>query len=129
MGLTINDWIKPTADGDTYYTVPMQVILDSYFDRIMIHRRPIRDWEAIATDTRLQANDVVCFVDTGNTLPAFAHAGKVSKKDGRTCWSASSGPIIRSTIKAMAVEYSKTFDQIWIYRAKHSARARNSPKA
>jgi len=122
VGLTTDDWVAPSASGDTYYTVPMQIILDSYFDQIRTYRDPSNGWEEVVLDTHLREEDVLCCVSTEGRRPDFAHAGRICKKNG-TNWLLSkfgSGPIVRSTLRKVASEYDGLFDQIWVYRAKKS---------
>ncbi len=123
MGLTPDDWIAPIANGDTYFTVPMQVILDSYFDRITVYKRPIHDWSVIERDGRLQPQDVICCVDTTTPLIAFVHAGRICKKGDKN-WVLSkfgAGPIIKTNIQVVASNYSDMFNEIWVFRAKPNA--------
>lgn len=117
VGLTTDDWISPEPTGATCYTVPMQVILDSYFWRVRAYQRP---FEHVAVDPTLHADDVLCFASTGGPVLTFCHAGRICKKDGEN-WIISkfgSGPLVRTTIRAAVVEYDDYFDEIWVYRAK-----------
>jgi hypothetical protein len=125
-GLSVNDWLPSEASGDTLQTVPMQVVLDSFFDRIRVYRQPLEDWSVVEGDQSLRAGDVFCLVDSSGATPAYIHAGKICKRNGRN-WVDSKlgpGPVVRSTVKALVVEYSKSREELWIYRQRGRLAAR-----
>lgn len=120
VGLTTADWISCDPIGNTCLINPMQVLLDSYFERVKVYRQPFMGME---TDPALQADDVLCFVNTSSPRPTYCHAGRVCKKDGtnRLISKIGEGPILRTSIKAVAMRYSADFDEIWVYRARSTA--------
>ena len=120
LGLTTHDWIAPNPSPVTAFTVPMQVVLDSYFQLQRVYPGPDVDWEAAVADVDLQEGDVLCYVRTQSATPEFIHVGKVVKKDGQN-WVVSKlgkGPIVAATIKATGREFSGEFDEVRVYRAK-----------
>lgn len=126
LGLTPRDWIEPRPHAVTYFTNPMQVILDSYFRLVKSYPRSALDWSKIAEDDSLREDDVLCFW-LGSTQsrnpgrevwPEIVHAGKVRKRAGQN-WLLSkirSGPIVLATIRATAAQFDDQFDEIRIYR-------------
>jgi hypothetical protein len=119
-GLTTSDWIAPNPSGETENTVPMQIILDSFFQLVRVYKGPITNWEIIHEDKLQRENDVICYVPTRYEPPAFLHVGKISKKNDRN-WLISklgAGPIVRATIETMANYYHNEFDEIRVYRKK-----------
>jgi hypothetical protein len=120
VGLTTDDWISCDAIGNTCFTNPMQVLLDSYFERVKVYRPPFIGME---TDPALRAEDVLCFVNTASPRPTYCHAGRVCKRNGtnRLVSKIGEGPILRTSIKAVAMRYSAGFDEIWVYRARGTA--------
>jgi len=120
VGLTPDDWISPTRNGDTYFTLPMQVILDSYFERIQVYKYPIADWAVLESDPQLRAGDVICLMNVRSDWLAYAHAGRICKKNGKN-WVISkfgAGPIVKTTLEAIGREYAHISNEIRIYRAK-----------
>ncbi len=119
-GLTPEDWIVPIPSGDAFNTLPMDVILNSYYQRVQAIEGPRINWQAIERDDSLQTDDVLCYVRTTDQYVCYTHVGKIWKQDGRN-WLISkfgAGPIIRATVEATGQGFSGEFDKIWIYRQK-----------
>jgi hypothetical protein len=119
-GLTPDDWILPTPSGDAFNTLPMEVLLDSYYQRVKTFDGPQFDWRAIERDESLQTDDVLCYVRTTDQYRCYTHAGRIWRHDGRN-WLISkcgAGPIVRATIEATGLRFWGEFDTIWIYRQK-----------
>jgi hypothetical protein len=119
VGLTPRDWIRPIPSGDTYFTAPMEVLLDSFFRRVKIYPAPKSDWSRIENDSDLQEDDVICFVAVGREYTTYTHVGKIFKRLDKN-WIISkfgAGPILRTTLRATAAKFSDQFDQVWVYRA------------
>lgn len=116
-GLTPDDWVAPDSTGLTCYTVPMQIILDSYYTRVKVYLPP---FDGIENDTAIRAEDVLCCVNTEGPLPTFCHAGRISTINGehRLISKFGAGPLFRTSIKTVTQEYAGAFDEVWVYRAR-----------
>jgi hypothetical protein len=102
----------------TDYTVPMQVLLDSYFQPI--RRVPVADvdWDALESDSSFTDGDVFCFVYSRGTHQEFTHVGKILPKQGKN-WLVSKlgrGPVVRTTLQSMADFFEGEFEEIQVYR-------------
>lgn len=119
VGLSPRDWINPGPNGDTYYTAPMQVILDSYFARVKMYAIPTVDWRRLEQDVAIHPGDVVCFMKTRDRGPQLVHAGKIRRSQGKNelVSKLGVGPIVRSSLRAVAAEFADDTNEIWIYRA------------
>jgi hypothetical protein len=117
-GLTPGDWLEPAPIGETCYTVPMQVILDSYFCCLRVYPGPAFDWQAIEADPELQVGDVLCYVQTTKTGVQYVHAGRICRQDGRNLLVSKMGvgPLVRATIQATGQEFLNTFSEVRVYR-------------
>lgn len=129
LGLTTDDWIMPLKYGLADNTLPMQVVLDSYFESVRHFRVEdvAFDWTRIELDAELRQTDVVCFVQTvltNGVSTRFVHAGRIWKHEGRN-WLVSKigdGPILVTPIETLAREYVGDFDIIQIHRVKVQSR-------
>jgi hypothetical protein len=118
VGLTVRDWIAPAPSGDTDGTVPMRVLLDSYFREVRVYKEPIADWRSIHQDATLQQDDVLCYVKTSGPTPEVIHAGRIWRINGVN-WLVSkmgTGPIVRATIQSTGALFPGAFDEIQVYR-------------
>lgn len=118
VGLTRNDWVRPSATGDTYYTVPMQVILESYFHPVRTYHGPVIPWGIVEEDDQLREDDVLCYTRTDLPAIQFAHVGKIVKVDGRNRLLSKygSGPIVRTSLELLGNVLVGEFDEIQVYR-------------
>jgi len=119
-GLTPDDWIMPMLCGDTFDTLPMQVLLDSFYERLQALDGPGFHWRALEGDAHLRTDDVLCFVSTTGQHTCYSHVGRILRKGGRN-WLISkfgAGPILRTTIQAAGYKFAGQYDKIWIFRQK-----------
>lgn len=118
LGLSSSDWLAPNASGDTEDTVPMQIVLDSYYSVVRSYPGPKIDWESIQEDGDLRDDDVLCFVNTSAAKDEYAHVGRIRKRDSAN-WLVSKlgvGPIVESPIEATGSDFAGQFNDVRIYR-------------
>jgi hypothetical protein len=114
--LSVNDWLEPKADSNTFFKVPIEIVLDSYFRMVTTRPSPI-DWNTLQRDKTLLDGDVVCFVNQQGQ-PNFIHVGRILKQDARN-WMVSklgNGPVVRATLQSTANAYLGEFTDVRIYR-------------
>lgn len=125
LGLTSRDWIEPLARVETAYSMPAQVILDSYYERIAAYSGESPDWGEIETDTRLTDEDVFCYVLEQDGRPKlFAHMGKIQLWNGKHMLVSKLGygPIVRCTLKSCGDAYAGQFTTLQVYRKRGGLR-------
>ena len=118
LGLSTADWVAPNRTSDTEGTVPMQVVLDSYFKLVREYDHSDLDWQLIEQDAGLENDDVFCFVSTRQGVVEFTHVGRISKV-GAQNWLISklgNGPIVRAPIQATGADFRGQFDGVQVYR-------------
>ena len=118
--LTPTDWLCGDANELTDGTIPMEVMLESYFSVIADFEPPYSSVaiRAFAGDTRVRDGDVVCFI--GSRGPDYCHAGRVRKRRGDNWVLGKFGedPILWTPIQSIAQAYEGLFDQVRVYRFK-----------
>lgn len=118
VGLSESDWISPNALDATDFTVPMQVLLDSYFQLIRSEDLTEIDWRRLESDPSFKDGDIFCLVYTKAGRQQFTHAGKILPKSGRNWFvgKLGRGPVIRSSLAAVGEIYEGQFEKICVYR-------------
>lgn len=116
VGLGPNDWIEPLARSDTLYTVPAQVILDSYCQLIAEYSTASADWQQLARDDGLLDGDILCFAFETAGTQSYVHMGKIRKVLGRNLLVSKLGvgPIAEMSLQLCAENYS--YDSVKIFR-------------
>ena len=116
VGLSVNDWVEPRANSSTGFQIPIEVILNSYYELVSVETIPV-NWSGLQQDKALHEGDVVCYVDN-RASTVFAHVGRISKKNNAN-WMVSKlglGPVVRATMQVTASGYSDQFSEVRIYR-------------
>ncbi|HSG72873.1 MAG TPA: hypothetical protein VLA12_20840 [Planctomycetaceae bacterium] len=123
-GLTKSDWISPNPIDATDFTIPMKVLLDSFYRSVHIESLNQIDWNTLERDPRIKDGDVFCYVRLGvqgesiGQIQEFTHVGKILRRDDRH-WLVSKlgmGPVVRSGLGATGKLFHGEFDQIRVYR-------------
>ena len=118
LGLSTADWLAPNATGDTNYTVPMRIVLESYFEPIRSYKGPDIDWESIEGDKELRDDDVLCFVNMADSGEEYAHVGRIRKRSvvNLLISKLGIGPNVESPMRATAMDFRGQFRDVRIYR-------------
>lgn len=118
VGLSESDWIAPNAFDATDHTVPMQILLDSYFELIRSAATTEIEWQRLDRDDSFEEGDIFCLVFTKGGQQQFTHVGKIQPERGRNWFIGKfgQGPVIRSTLSAVAEAYRGRFEGICVYR-------------
>ncbi len=111
-------WIEPIARSDTFYTVPAEVVLNSYCDMTLEIELDNINWEELATDPALRKGDIVGYAKSIGGRVAFTHMGKIRKTAGRNLLISKlgTGPIVESSLEDCGNAFG--FDTLRIYRAR-----------
>lgn len=119
LDLKADDWVSPVPTAETRYSVPAQVILDSYFDLVASYAGDELE-QLPDVVAGCQAGDIVCFSLSSDDQIAHAHMGKLVDWHGRLLLVSKlgEGPIVRTTVAACARAYAGQFTQIQVYRRK-----------
>lgn len=103
IGLTERDWLSTDPTGASFYSVPLEVVLNSYYRPVVTVDGPDADrGEGISQLlSAAQSKDVVCFYEATDATPLIVHVGKIQATDGQL-WVISklgNGPIVRASLK------------------------------
>ncbi len=128
LDLRDGDWIDTRRRNDTNGTIPFSIVLESYFSEVK--RIPASDvnWDALSDSSELQPDDLICFERDYGRWQECMHVGRIRSRRGRN-WIESEigrGPIVLSTLAAVAKAYGPTFDSVVIYR-QHCALSDGAP--
>lgn len=121
-GFRLDDWIEPVASEATFYLVPAEIVLNSYFDQTGEIAIPIGDIEPPAdlktADCRI--GDVIAFVAQVGEQTEYVHFGKVEIRDGimLVVSKVGKGPIIRARLRNYLAEYQGQVNSLRFYRRK-----------
>ena len=118
IGLGPGDWlcgeVNPLTDG----TNPMQVVLESYYERVAEFAPPFSDRaiESFEASMQLRDDDVVCLV--GSRGPDFPHAMRVRRRGDRNWVVGKFGedPILWTPLGTVGGAYEGQFDAVWVFR-------------
>jgi hypothetical protein len=117
VGLTVRDWTHGDAHPLTGFSNPMGVILSSYFEQLGNETANHEGLQRIEMDGRLRTDDIICFVDQGETT-RFVHSGRIRKRDGRN-WVASKfggHALLLSRLEPTFAVYAKEVNEVRTYR-------------
>tara|TARA_B100000029_G_scaffold494573_1_gene558482 strand:+ start:961 stop:1746 length:786 start_codon:yes stop_codon:yes gene_type:complete len=117
VGLTVRDWTHGDAHPLTGFSNPMGVILSSYFEQLGNETANHDGLRRIEMDDSLRTDDIICFVDQGETT-RFVHSGRIRKQDGRN-WIVSkfgSRPLLLSRLAPTFAVYAKEVNEVRTYR-------------
>lgn len=119
VNLQPTDWIEPLPRLDTFYTVPAQVILDSYCSPVASYSVGGVSTEDLGSSKELQPYDIVCYRQNIAGSSPIVHMGRVVKRGARNSLVSKlgTGPIVESTIQLCAERF--VADSIEIYRPKN----------
>lgn len=116
IGLNRGDWLVGRADSRANYTNPLQVVLDSHFEKIKVLRfGPLLPLE-FENDSDLQNGDVVCFGNS-HSESEYSHSGRIHKINGQNRILSKIGqePVVLATMKQMTMMYDG-FDEVSVFR-------------
>jgi len=131
IGLGPGDWlcgeVNPLTDG----TNPMQVVLESYYERVAEFAPPFseRAIETFEASSQLREDDVVCLV--GSHGPEFPHAMRVRRRGDRNWVVGKFGedPILWTPLGTVGGAYEGQFDRVWVFRlSESSSRGQSRPQ-
>ena len=118
LNLDSADWLDTHRRHPNEPQAPVQIVLDSYFRKILVSSTRELDWEELIKSTTLKEDDLICFSINLGKKYRLVHIG-FAKKNGPDFWmecKLGPGPIVRATLSAMAKGYAGQFDQVIIFR-------------
>ena len=118
VGLGPGDWlcgeVNPLTDG----TNPMQVLLESFYEKVADFAPPFnsRAIEAFETSHLIRDDDVVCLV--GSRGPDYPHAMRIRDRRDRHWVVGKFGedPILWTPLETVGGAYEGQFDRVWVFR-------------
>ncbi|GAB5402464.1 MAG: hypothetical protein Aurels2KO_06950 [Aureliella sp.] len=116
LDLSADDWIEPLARSDTLYTVPAEIVLNSYCDLQEELIAGEVDWSTLATTQAIRDGDIFCYCQSAAGRTAFAHMGKIRKRENQNLLVSKfgMGPIVETTLRTCGEEFG--FETLRIYR-------------
>lgn len=122
IGLGPTDWLSGEENLMTDTTNPMQVVLDSYYERVAEFDPPFSSAaiDAFATSPLLGDGDVVCLA--GSRGPEYPHAARVRRRRGRNWVVGKFGedPILWTPLETAGGVFEGQFDRVWVFRLRAS---------
>ena len=118
VGLGPGDWlcgeVNPLTDG----TNPMQVLLESFYEKVADFAPPFTSGaiEAFETSRLIGDDDVVCLV--GSRGPDYPHAMRIRDRRDRHWVVGKFGedPILWTPLETVGGAYEGQFDRVWVFR-------------
>ena len=124
IGLGRGDWLAGEVNPLTDGTNPMQVVLDSYYEKVAEFPPPFSKSgiNVFETSSAIRDNDVVCLV--GSRGPDYPHAMRVRGRKGRHWVVGKFGEdsVLWTPIATVARAYEGQFDRVWVLRLKTGVR-------
>ena len=124
IGLGRGEWLSGEVNPLTDGTNPMQVVLDSYYEKVAEFPPPFSKSgiNVFETSSAIRDNDVVCLV--GSRGPDYPHAMRVRGRKGRHWVVGKFGEdsVLWTPIATVARAYEGQFDRVWVLRLKTGVR-------
>lgn len=125
IGLGPTDWLCGDVNPTTDATNPMQVVLDSYYERVAEFDPPFASSaiSAFAASPLLRDDDVVCLA--GSRGPEYPHAARVRRRQDRNWVVGKFGedPILWTPLETVGREFESQFDRVWVFRVRSGRRS------
>lgn len=123
-GFRLDDWIEPSASEATFYQVPAEIVLNSYFDitaKIAISPGDLEP-PADLQQADCRSGDVIAFIADVGEQSEYVHFGKLEFRDGimLVVSKVGKGPIVRARLRNYLAEYQGQFNTLRFYRRKAS---------
>ncbi|MCA9126026.1 MAG: hypothetical protein KDB22_03035 [Planctomycetales bacterium] len=116
LDLQPDEWIEPLARLDTFYSIPAQVVLDSFYDLVANHQIEQLDWSTLEQDQGFRDGDVIVYSKLVHGKEMIVHLGKIARQDSinKLHSKLGNGPIAESSLQRCAETFAA--DSVLHYR-------------